>query len=91
MIACQIAEATKKHPCASQTPSVHIGKMSLSTPEWKSEPRAMVVLAVPVVLSELGWMGLGVVDTIMAGRLDASKDPFQIPNNSKRFPIFQNS
>ncbi len=30
---------------------------------------AMVTLAVPVVLSELGWMAMGVVDTIMVGRL----------------------
>ena len=29
----------------------------------------MVTLAVPVVLSELGWMAQGVVDTIMVGRL----------------------
>ncbi len=29
----------------------------------------MVSLAVPVVLSELGWMAQGVVDTIMVGRL----------------------
>jgi len=29
----------------------------------------MVVLAVPVVLSELGWMAQGVVDTIMVGKL----------------------
>ncbi len=29
----------------------------------------MVTLAVPVVLSELGWMTMGVVDTIMVGRL----------------------
>jgi len=33
------------------------------------ELRAMVTLAVPVVLSELGWMAMGVVDTIMVGRL----------------------
>jgi MATE family multidrug resistance protein len=30
---------------------------------------AMVTLALPVVLSELGWMAMGVVDTIMVGRL----------------------
>ena len=36
---------------------------------WKRELRAMVSLAVPVVLSELGWMAQGVVDTIMVGRL----------------------
>ena len=29
----------------------------------------MVALAVPVVLSELGWMAQGMVDTIMVGRL----------------------
>lgn len=29
----------------------------------------MTSLAVPVVLSELGWMAMGVVDTIMVGRL----------------------
>ena len=29
----------------------------------------MLALAVPVVLSELGWMAQGVVDTIMVGKL----------------------
>lgn len=33
------------------------------------ELRALVALAVPVVLSELGWMAQGIVDTIMVGRL----------------------
>jgi len=37
--------------------------------EWKRELRAMIALAVPVVLSELGWMAQGVVDTIMVGKL----------------------
>jgi multidrug resistance protein, MATE family len=37
--------------------------------DWRGELRAMIVLAVPVVLSELGWMAMGVVDTIMVGRL----------------------
>src|SRR5580692_4908300 len=40
-----------------------------ATPAWPRELRAMVELAVPVVLSELGWMAQGVVDTIMVGRL----------------------
>jgi MATE family multidrug resistance protein len=40
-----------------------------STAQWKSELAAMVTLAVPVVLSELGWMAQGVVDTIMVGNL----------------------
>ncbi len=38
-------------------------------PKWKPELRAMITLAVPVVLSELGWMAQGVVDTIMVGKL----------------------
>src|SRR5580693_3895430 len=38
-------------------------------PQWRSELHAMVALAVPVVLSELGWMAQGLVDTIMVGRL----------------------
>jgi MATE family multidrug resistance protein len=37
--------------------------------EWKQELRVMVALAVPVVLSELGWMAEGIVDTIMVGKL----------------------
>jgi MATE family multidrug resistance protein len=36
---------------------------------WAPELRALIVLAVPVVLSELGWMAQGVVDTIMVGSL----------------------
>jgi MATE family multidrug resistance protein len=37
--------------------------------EWRRELRDMVALAVPVVLSELGWMLQGIVDTIMVGNL----------------------
>jgi MATE family multidrug resistance protein len=37
--------------------------------QWRRELRTMVALAVPVVLSELGWMAQGVVDTIMVGKL----------------------
>src|ERR1035438_1984492 len=36
---------------------------------WRGELRALVALAVPVVLSELGWMAQAIVDTIMVGRL----------------------
>ena len=36
---------------------------------WKGELAALVSIAIPVVLSELGWMAQGVVDTIMVGRL----------------------
>jgi len=37
--------------------------------KWKPELVAMITLAVPVVLSELGWMAQGVVDNIMVGKL----------------------
>ena len=44
--------------------------MDQSRADWRRELRAMVALAVPVVLSELGWMAQGVVDTIMVGGWD---------------------
>jgi MATE family multidrug resistance protein len=37
--------------------------------DWRRELRSMLALAIPVVLSELGWMAQGVVDNIMVGRL----------------------
>ena len=37
--------------------------------DWRRELRAMTALALPVVLSELGWMLQGIVDTIMVGHL----------------------
>jgi MATE family multidrug resistance protein len=43
--------------------------MGQAQPKWKQELGAMVALAVPVVFSELGWMAMGIVDTIMVGRL----------------------
>src|ERR1700689_4138486 len=47
----------------SQAPAVEPGQ------HWKRELAALTQLAIPVVLSELGWMGESVVDTIMVGRL----------------------
>jgi MATE family multidrug resistance protein len=35
----------------------------------RSELRALLALAIPVILSELGWVAMGIVDTIMVGRL----------------------
>jgi MATE family multidrug resistance protein len=37
----------------------------------RAESRPMLSLAVPVVLAELGWMTMGVVDTMMVGRVGA--------------------
>ncbi|HEV2134857.1 MAG TPA: MATE family efflux transporter [Terracidiphilus sp.] len=49
--------------------SSYIEKMDGERKGWRGELRAMISLAVPVVLSEMGWMAQGVVDTIMVGRL----------------------
>jgi MATE family multidrug resistance protein len=35
----------------------------------RRELRALLALAIPVILSELGWVAMGIVDTIMVGRL----------------------
>jgi MATE family multidrug resistance protein len=43
--------------------------MGFAQDKWKQELVAMVALAVPVVLSELGWSVEGIVDTVMVGRL----------------------
>jgi MATE family multidrug resistance protein len=37
----------------------------------RKELRDLLALAIPVVLSELGWMSMSIVDTIMVGRLSA--------------------
>src|SRR6201995_4893821 len=36
---------------------------------FRSELKALLILAIPVVLSELGWVSMSIVDTIMVGRL----------------------
>jgi MATE family multidrug resistance protein len=43
--------------------------MGQAKAKWRPELAAMVTLAIPVVLSELGWMAEGIVDTIMVGKL----------------------
>ena len=37
----------------------------------ESELRAMFALATPLVLTELGWMAMGIVDTMFVGRVSA--------------------
>jgi multidrug resistance protein, MATE family len=48
------------------------GNLPVSRPGWSCELRELVALAVPVVLSEVGWMAQGVVDVIMVGPLGPS-------------------
>ena len=54
-----------------------IVQMGQELANWRNELGAMVTLAVPVVLSELGWTAQGIVDTIMVGKLG----PAQCWNN----------
>ncbi len=37
----------------------------------RKELQSLLALAIPVILSELGWMSMSIVDTIMVGRLSA--------------------
>ncbi|MGA2269351.1 MAG: MATE family efflux transporter [Bryobacteraceae bacterium] len=46
--------------------------MAISLANLLREFRPMLLMAVPLALAELGWMAMGVVDTIMAGRLGAA-------------------
>jgi MATE family, multidrug efflux pump len=39
--------------------------------DLRKELRSLLALAIPVILSELGWMSMSIVDTIMVGRLSA--------------------
>ncbi len=42
--------------------------IAIMTSMW-GELRSLMRLALPVILAELGWMGMGIVDTIMVGRI----------------------
>jgi multidrug resistance protein, MATE family len=46
--------------------------MTIRAADLRREFRPMLSLAVPLALAELGWMAMGVVDTIMAGPLGAA-------------------
>jgi MATE family multidrug resistance protein len=43
-----------------------------SLPLWRQDFRLTLRLALPLILAEVGWMSMGIVDTIMVGRLPSS-------------------
>jgi multidrug resistance protein, MATE family len=45
---------------------------SSSLPLWRQDFRLTLRLALPLILAEVGWMSMGIVDTIMVGRLPNS-------------------
>src|ERR1700734_2445749 len=44
----------------------------LSLPLWRQDFRLTLRLALPLIFAEVGWMSMGIVDTIMVGRLPDS-------------------
>lgn len=44
----------------------------ISVSPWRSDFRLTLRLALPLIMAEVGWMSMGVVDTIMVGRLPNS-------------------
>ncbi len=46
--------------------------MSYSLQHFRDEARPTLQLAIPLVLAELGWMSMAIVDTMMVGRLPNS-------------------
>jgi MATE family multidrug resistance protein len=45
-----------------------------STNSFKSELRPMLQLALPLIVAEVGWMSMGIVDTMMVGKLPNSAE-----------------
>src|SRR6202049_4665631 len=45
---------------------------STSLPLWRRDFRLTLRLALPLIFAEVGWMSMGIVDTVMVGRLPNS-------------------
>jgi MATE family multidrug resistance protein len=43
-----------------------------SLPRWRQDFRLTLRLALPLIFAEVGWMSMGIVDTVMVGRLPNS-------------------
>ncbi|MGA8492923.1 MAG: MATE family efflux transporter [Terriglobales bacterium] len=50
--------------------SVKLNRTSL--PLWRQDFRQTLRLALPLIFAEVGWMSMGIVDTVMVGRLPNS-------------------
>src|SRR5271170_7263436 len=50
--------------------SVRLNRSSL--PLWRQDFRLTLRLALPLIFAEVGWMSMGIVDTVMVGRLPDS-------------------
>ena len=54
---------------------------------FRQEIRPMLRLAAPLAMAELGWMSMGFVDAVMAGRLGAAAIGAGSLGNMLFFPI----
>jgi MATE family multidrug resistance protein len=59
----------------------------ISLAHLRREFRPMLALATPLALAELGWMAMGIVDTIMAGPLCAAAVGAGVLGNMMYYPI----
>ncbi len=61
--------------------------MPLALADLRTEFRPMLRLAAPLAVAELGWMAMGIVDTIMAGPLGPAAVGAGILGNMVYYPI----
>jgi MATE family multidrug resistance protein len=61
--------------------------MSIHLSDLRQEIRPMLRLATPLALAEVGWMAMGIVDTVMAGRLSAAAVGAGTLGNIVYYPI----
>ncbi len=61
--------------------------MAFALSDLRKEFRPMLQLAAPLALAELGWMSMGIIDTIMAGPLGAAAVGAGILGNMIYYPI----
>jgi MATE family multidrug resistance protein len=54
---------------APSAPSSDSDQRTPGRARWRAELRTMLALAGPVILAEIGWMSMGIVDTLMVGPL----------------------
>lgn len=71
-IAAEMRLSDHHDPCFGMVWSVSEPTLPNRRREIETEARALLRLAFPVVLAQLGMMLLGVVDTMMVGRIDES-------------------
>src|SRR3954471_14138857 len=61
--------------------------MAISWENLRREFRPMLRLAAPLALAELGWMAMGIVDTLMAGPLGPARVGGGILGNMLFYPL----